>query len=358
MVKQVKISDKTVFQMPKNIAKWQLWLHKWLHWEYWPMWVANIPVLAIYLWFAFRSRRWFFFSAANPGLSFGGAFGVSKSAILQLLPDHLLPKSTVVMHGTPFDAVMAQMEAAGLNFPLIAKPNVGERGYLVQKVEHSGDLAVVLTQHPVDFILQEYVDLPCEMTVLFHRFSEPNPAFGITSVCQKAFLTVTGDGRRNIIELMSDDPRATIQIPRLLKHNPSWLTQVPESGKKVVLEPIGNHNRGTAFLDARHLINEPLVSCFAEICNKIGGIQYGRFDLRCSSPEDMQRGVCKVLELNGVFGEPAHVYSPGYGALRAYADFYEHWRIIYQLSRANIALGVRSAGWTEAWTQLKRWRQK
>ncbi len=104
------------------------------------MWLANIPVVLMYLWFAMRARRWFFFSAANPGLPLGGAFGVSKYDILQRIPQELVPAMLLVQPNTPFDEVMARVREAGIEFPLIAKPDMGERGYLVQKIDKPGEL--------------------------------------------------------------------------------------------------------------------------------------------------------------------------------------------------------------------------
>jgi hypothetical protein len=54
------------------------------------------------------------------------------------------------------------------------------------------------------------------------------------------------------------------------------------------------------------------------------------------------------MELNGVFGEPAHVYDPSFGMWRAYRDFYRHWRILFELSRAQVRLGVQPTPHGEA----------
>jgi hypothetical protein len=84
--------------------------------------------------FALRARRLFFFSAVNPVIETGGAWGESKSKILQRIPSSHVPATIFVQKGTDFQAVREKMQAAGLNeWPVIAKPDVGERGFWSKK---------------------------------------------------------------------------------------------------------------------------------------------------------------------------------------------------------------------------------
>ncbi|GAB4490775.1 MAG: D-alanine--D-alanine ligase [Saprospiraceae bacterium] len=322
------------------------WLSKWTTWEYLPWWISNVPMYGFWLWFAARARHLVFFSNVNPAIPLGGAMGESKHDILQLLPTEILPKTLLVRGGESFENVVFALEQAGISYPLIAKPDVGERGFLVKKITSSEELKSHLERFPVHFILQEFLTLPVEMTVLFHRF--PSGKFGITSVCVKEFLAVEGDGVSSVRELMRRNTRATFQLERFEQEFPEILGKIPASGETLLLEPIGNHCRGTKFLNGNHLIDNDLVEAFRLVCERLPGVLYGRFDLKCESLEALRRGEFKVMELNGVFGEPAHVYDPSFGMWRAYRDFYRHWRILFELSRAQVQRGVHPTPHGEA----------
>jgi hypothetical protein len=330
-------------------------LRQWTTWEYLPWWLANIPVYGFYGWFALRARHLFFFSNVNPAIPLGGAMGESKHDILQLLPAHLVPNTVFVPAGAGREDILKSVQAAGLVFPMIAKPDVGERGFLIRKLEQVDELLAHLERYPVDFLLQEFLDDPVEASVLFHRF--PDGRFQITSVCVKEFLQVQGDGRSTVAELMAKETRAALQLDRFSALQPELLAQVPAEGAAVLLEPIGNHARGTKFVDANHLITDGMVDRFRKICAGIDGVLYGRFDLKTQSVDALQNGAFKVMELNGVLGEPAHIYDPGFGMWRAYRDLYRHWKILFQLHQAQNQQGIIATPRREALHMVREYLQ-
>jgi hypothetical protein len=295
-------------------------------------------VVLIFLGFAIRARRLFFFANVNPAIPLGGAFGESKSAILSLLPIQLTGGWVVLERGVSAEVVEAEMEAAGLVFPVVVKPDIGERGLLVKRVESLDDLMRHLQLFPLRFILQEWLAEPIECTLSYHWFSAGD--FQITSVCEKGFLAVEGDGISSVEQLMQRKSRAAFQINRLRRESPALMMSVPARGEQVLLEPIGNHVRGTAFLNRCNRINEALLEVFEPVCRAVGGVHCGRFDIKCDSWEALQQGKFRILELNGVLGEPAHIYDPAYGFVRAYRDLYRHWRVLYQLHRVQQQKGV------------------
>lgn len=330
------------------------WWTKWTVWEFLPWWLANVPVYGIYGWFALRARHAFFFSNVNPAIPLGGAVGESKISILNLVPEAIKPKLVFTSGEEPFEAVLQRMAAAGMEFPVVAKPDVGERGFLVQKFAEPEGLRRHLARFQAPFIIQEFIALPVEMTVLFHRYPDSG-RFGITSVCVKEFLSVEGNGSSTVRELMAASPRAAFQLARFEREAPALLDRVPEHGERLLLEPIGNHARGTKFVNGNHLISRELEETFERICREIDGVLYGRFDLKCASVDALHRGEFLVMELNGVFGEPAHVYDPTHGMWRAYRDFYRHWRILYALHRAQKRLGVHPTPFDEAWQFVQQY---
>ncbi len=330
-------------------------LEKMRHWEFWPMWLANAPVVLIWLWFALRARHLFFFSAANPAIETGGVLGESKMNILKRLPAEVVPKTIYVQAGTKSPEVLAAMQAAGLSWPLIAKPDIGERGFRVSKLRSEEDLQTYLATDPPDFLLQAYIDAPVELAVMHHRM----PATGagrVTSICIKETLCVTGDGASSIRELMMQNLRSKLQLDRFERQQPWLLEQVPHKGQVLELEPIGNHCRGTKFLNGNHLIDEEIHKVFNKVASQMEGIYYGRFDLRCQSIEALKRGQFQVMEYNGVAAEPAHIYDPGMPVWEKYRSIYRHWKIIFRIFKEQQKRGVSPMSLRQAIATVKNYR--
>jgi hypothetical protein len=58
----------------------------------------------------------------------------------------------------------------------------------------------------------------------------------------------------------------------------------------------------------------------------------------------------KVLELNGVSSEPAHIYDPDMNLIQAYKDVAQHMKIIYEISQANHKKGI---SYSRSWPFIK-----
>jgi hypothetical protein len=157
---------------------------RWRNWEYWSsnkfywfMWVWG-PLLAL------RSRHPAFFTAANPGIYTGGFGFESKYETTMKIPAPYRPKTMLAKKDDTFDTVLHKVNEIGIIFPLIAKPDLGFRGFLVKKIDTPEALQAYLKKYPIDFILQEFVWKAGEFGVLYHRF--PNQKSGnITSVTLK-----------------------------------------------------------------------------------------------------------------------------------------------------------------------------
>lgn len=107
-----------------------------LSWEYWPFAVVYVPVFVYWLWLSLKARSFFFFSAANPSIESGGLLGESKIDILDKIGDEFKPKTLFISASTHLKGLFERIEEAGLTFPMIAKPNAGERGWRVEKLDH------------------------------------------------------------------------------------------------------------------------------------------------------------------------------------------------------------------------------
>jgi len=327
------------------------------NWEYWPIWLANIPTVLFWLFFALKARKLFFFSTANPGIETGGVLGESKINILRRIPAQYLPITLfVTAEERDPTLLLGRATQAGLSFPFIAKPDVGERGFMVEKLNDETEFRKYLKRSKVAFLLQEFVALPEEISVMYYQM--PGETGGtVTSICVKEMLHVTGDGKATVAALMAAYPRASLQLDRFRREKKDLLGIVPAAGEKLLLEPIGNHSRGTTFLNGNHLIDEQINHLFTAIGRQIEGVFYGRFDMKCASIEQLRKGeALKILEFNGVTAEPAHIYDPTYPIGATYRDIYRHWRIIYQIYLRQNERGVKAMTFAEARKAISEYR--
>ena len=308
-------------------------------WEYWPFGILQGPVFIYWLLLALKERSIFFFSASNPGILSGGMMGESKSEVLELIPDDVKPRTFLVKLPASVESVVQQMNLNGLSFPIIFKPDLGERGWMVRKINNERDVDQYLKDSRINFVMQELVDLPLEFGVFYVRYPD-QPHGRVTSITMKKFLGVTGDGVSTLRQLIVSHDRAKLQWSVLKEQHKNDLECVLPEGESLELVSIGNHCLGTTFLNANHLITPKLNSSFDSIGQKIPGFYFGRFDLRCSSFEDLEAGNVKIVELNGCGAEPAHIYHPGSSFWLGMATLFAHVHRMYRVSVINHSKGV------------------
>jgi hypothetical protein len=299
------------------------------------------------LYLALKSRSFMYFSTTNPGMKYGGVMGESKWKVLSRIPEKYKPKTYLITTPVSVSRLVNMISKEKLRYPFIMKPNIGERGKDVELIHNEDELRLYLPGKSFDLILQEYVPGGLELGIMYHRLPEAEKGV-VTSVVQKGFLSIRGDGQRTVKQLIESEMRAKGRLDYLLKKFEKELDRVIPRDEKMYLEPIGNHCRGTTFFDATNLINEQLDVVINEISTQIDGFFYGRFDLKVPNLEDLYAGKnIKILELNGVSSEVAHVYDPDYKLTQAYRDIALHMKYIYQIARKNHALGVQyDALWT------------
>ena len=313
---------------------------KLFHWEYWPFKLVYLPVFFYWLWCYLRTGSPFYFIASNPGIRYGGMLYDPKYPVLRKFDPELIPLTALVPMGSSLELLTQKVQELNLNFPMIVKPDIGERGLKVELVRNRKELEEYHQKGiKFDYLVQEYITLPLEVGVFYYRYPDQEEG-RITSIVVKEMLQVTGDGRSTLRELVDAYPRARMQMEKLEKRLPEELDSIPERGKVIELESIGNHNRGTTFLNGNELINDQLNKVFDGIAKQVDGFYYGRFDLKCSSVEELNRGEgIKILELNGAKSEPAHIYQPGYSIFKAYASIFSHWSVMLKISRMNRKAG-------------------
>jgi hypothetical protein len=319
------------------ISRSTFWV-KLRNWEYWPFGVVYAGVFLLHLWQSLKARSFFYFSAANPGLENSGFIGERKSEIMRKIPSGLQPDWFLSENQDEAEFLDA-FHSSGLSFPVICKPDVGERGQGVKKVHSLVEILEYHRRSPAPFLVQGFVDLPMELGIFYVRL--PGAEKGrITSVVEKQFLSIRGDGEKTLSELVQDFPRARFVAPFLKsKFSEQWETILP-GGTVLELEGIGNHCRGTTFLDSQHRISPELENQMDRISQQIGGFFFGRFDLRAASQEDLEAGRLQILELNGAGAEPAHIYQPGFSFWKGQKVLWQHWQWLFAISREQHRNGV------------------
>jgi hypothetical protein len=313
--------------------KWRESYLRYAHWEYWPMFWVYFPVFFLWLFYALKLRALLWNTAANPSIFSGGFVGEPKNEIYEMIPAYLIPKTLYLSNpGLNEMELNRLLKENEMGFPLIIKPNRGERGNKIYKIENREQLVFHLNHFPVDFLLQEYIDSYLEAAV----FCVKNPQtleVEIISLTTKNFLTVTGDGIHTLRELICNHDRAFMARKSLFKLWENQLNEVIEKGRELVLESIGNHCRGTEFISGMHLINDKMTSSFTDIMNQIQGVYVVRFDIRYTHPNDLENGKFKILELNGVGAEPAHIYDNSIGFVEKYQILFKLYHKIFQISK-------------------------
>ncbi len=321
--------------MSKKVSRFARWWTRFTNFEFWSFDVFYFPVKFYYLFLVIRSRSAFFFTASNPSIEFGGMLGEKKSEIFDLIPDEYMPITRLFPPDVSPQDVLSQIQESALSFPVIAKPDIGERGWMVSKLNSEEELENYLKEINVNFLIQEFIDLPVELGVFYIKI--PGETNGkVTSIVKKGFLSVTGNGEDSVQELLEQNVRAMLQVdfnsPELRVKG----KDIPSEGEEVLIESIGNHCRGTTFLNYNHWIDEELHAAFDHISEQITDFYFGRFDLRCASIETLRQAKdFKILELNGAGSEPGHVYHPGASIFAAYRDILWHLKMLRRVSAAN-----------------------
>ncbi|MEX2566309.1 MAG: hypothetical protein WD431_10230, partial [Cyclobacteriaceae bacterium] len=308
---------------------------KLFHWEYWPTWIIYFPVFFYYLFLSIKAKSFFFFTLANPEMEMGGLYNCSKYKQLQKIPAELKPLTLYVKAGSRVPLISAKLRELELDYPIIAKPDRGERGKGVSLLKDPFHLKIYLQQCKSDFLLQEYISDPFEAGLFYYRL--PDRLSGeIPSIVLKTFLSVTGDGKSTLDELMQRIPRARLVAKSLLQREDIDPLEILPTGTIKLLEPIGNHNRGTEFSDGNQFVNQDLLYFFDALSYHLPHFHYGRFDLKAPSLGDFLKGNgIKILEVNGVNAEPAHIYDPKGKYIDAIKTLFRHWKIIFQISEKN-----------------------
>ncbi|GAB4231376.1 MAG: hypothetical protein Kow00109_03500 [Acidobacteriota bacterium] len=334
--------------------------------ETWPPALFYAPVALYAVWLALRYGGAGCLTAVNPGIYLSGWVGESKSRILELVPPeeaHRVATWTRVSprewSGLALVELERRLSRVGLGFPVVAKPDVGQRGDGVVLCRDVTALSRYLQAFPdgPDVLLQEFVPGPHEAGILYYRL--PGEDVGrIFSLTYKEFPIVRGDGVHTVRELIARDERAGRFLESYAANLGERLDTVPAEGEEVPLVFSGNHCRGAVFRDATGRVTPELEREVERLMKKLPGVYFARLDVRFSSwDEFLGQGSFRILEINGAAAEATHIWDARNALRDVYATLFRQFRILYEIGSRNLARGIRPEGFWQVVREFAAYRR-
>ena len=334
------------------------------HFEFWPAWKFYAPV---WLWIGLLMIRHRSIRAplmANPGFPAGGLVGERKSELFarlsgperQHLPAYIAVNRADAAIEMLWPQIEARVEAAGLGYPLVAKPDIGCRGAGVRPIRSPRELRQYAEDFPIGetFLIQHMVEVEGEAGVFYVR--DPGAKQGrIHSLTLKYFPHVVGDGRSTLRQLILADVRAGL-VPQLyLGRFGDELDDVVAMGESRRLVFSGSHSKGAIFRNGNAYITEAMRARFDAIADGIEGFHFGRFDVRFADFAAFQRGEdFAIIEYNGAGAEMTHIWDSRTTLLEAWATLSGQFSLLFRVGIANRKRGARPDSWRSFFTQWRR----
>lgn len=311
------------------------------HWETWPHHVKYLPLSPAWLYYCLRSGSLWFFTPSNPTLTFGGFEGESKSEMYTQLPPGSYPNSIYIRPSMTMAEVEQHVQESGIRYPFAVKPDVGMSGYMFRKIDNPSALAEYHSALPVDYIIQELIEYPVEVSVFYYRFPAEEKGT-ITGFLKKDYLQVLGDGKSKLRELILALPRARYRYEEMAGKHADRLDDIIPAGEAFRLSSALNLTRGCTMINLEEAKTGKMIAMFDRLNNYSRQFYYGRYDIKCQSVEDLEEGKnFSIMEYNGCGAEPHHIYGNGYSLLRAYQIVLHHWSVLSKISRINNSKGIR-----------------
>ena len=316
-------------------------------WEFWPAWLFYAPLAPWIGWLAWRHRGLMTPTAANPGIvPHGGIVGESKYDILSKLPREWVAASELIPPG-PMEERAARlhdwMAWQGLQFPIILKPDAGQRGAGVRRVRDAESAARYLAENATAVVAQAYHPGPYEAGIFYYRMPG-EPRGRIFSITDKQFPVLVGDGVSTTRSLIWRHPRYRMQADTFLARMNGQADAVLARDERLPLAMAGNHCQGTLLRDGAHLLTPELERAVDAIALQFEGFYFGRFDVRYTDVDAFNAGRgFAIIELNGVTSESTNLYDPNRSLLWAYRVLFRQWRLLYAIGAGNRRRGHASS---------------
>ncbi len=327
--------------------------------EHLPKALLCVPLVLHWMLLAARYRSLTLPSCLNPRIEMGGLAGESKSACLAQIGSAFAPWVAPwrrVVAGE--DAAAARM-AAGLDYPIIAKPDIGWCGYGVRRVDDDAALARYAAAVPPGgaYILQRLVAAPNEAGLLYIR--TPGARHGrVAALTLRHTPGVMGDGERSVATLVDADPRCR---PHAADYAAALgeeaFQRILPQGERVALTTIASLRMGARYQDASARITPALTARIDAIARSMGDFHYGRFDVRFPSLAALLEGEFSIIEVNGAGSEAIQFWDPALPLAAAFRGVFAKQSELFALGHAMRRTGHRPAGpvaLSRAWLRQQR----
>ena len=320
--------------------------------------ILYIPVGLYYIYLGLRYRSLTLPSAANPGIETGGFMGESKGSVMKQvgaeqqkwIAEFVTQHRNGVPPETDLENAISLMKSRNLDFPVVAKPDIGWNGYGVRLVEDREHLLKYISAfpHKENLILQRPVPFDGEAGVFYVRI--PGEETGrICSITLRYFPFVKGDGKSTLRELIQADQRTKLRADFYLGGKSEHvgfgkedLDQIPLEGELIRLSFIGSLRVGGLYRDATHLITPELTVRFDDISRSMPDFYFGRYDIRFESVEKLMKGEgFSIIEINGAGAEAIQAWDPHVPLLKLYREFFRSYNLLFKIGDLNRSRGIK-----------------
>lgn len=315
-----------------------------------PKWLNLVPMVAQWLWLGIRYASVTLPSSANPHITAGGLVGDTKSEYFNAMGPLARSRVADFVMVQPDGAAslvssLAAMHSANLQFPVVAKPDLGWCGFGVRRIDDSSELQDYLERYPHDAVLmlQQYLAEPGEAGLFYMRHPD-QPAGKLIGILLRHYPQVVGDGASTIAQLIERDARLqrTMQSDEHeCKHEPD---RVPVAGEIVRLSLIASTRVGGRYEDGSIHATPALTAAIDAIACDMPQFHVGRFDVRYATLDDLRRGQFTIMEVNGAGSEAVHAWDPKYSIRDVYRIVFAKQRLLFSLAAANRRRGHKPIG--------------
>lgn len=316
-----------------------------------PKWVNLIPIVAQWLWLSIRYRSVTLPSSANPAITAGGLVGEGKMEYFETMGAFARSRSarttSIVRTGAcTLASLRDAMRDSDLEFPVIAKPDMGWCGFGVRLLQGEADLSCYLAAFPEGerIVLQEYLAGEGEAGIFYMR-DPAAPGGFILGMLLRHSPQVRGDGRRTVAQLIARDRRLARIGTAGAFSDAVDASQVPRDGETVRLSVVASSRVGGLYLDGSWAITPALTAAIDAVARDMRDFHVGRFDVKFTGLDALRSGRSfKIIEVNGAGSEAVHAWDPGHSIRRAYAIIFDKQRRMFELASRMRRLGHRPIG--------------
>lgn len=316
-----------------------------------PKWLNLIPMVVQWIWLGVRHLSFTLPAVINPAITAGGLIGEGKSEYFRIMGTHARSRTAdFAIFSNVGEAAVRQAEIAmhdaGLDYPVIAKPDIGWCGFGVRLIRDCHELMDYLGRYPLGekIVLQRFVTYEGEAGLYYVR--DPEAAQGrLVGILLRSFPRVIGDGRRTVAELISAHPRASRLGHDGYSESCCDPAYIPSAQEIVRVSITGSTRVGGQYSDATSLITPALEAAINAVALDMTQLHVARFDVRYESLAELRNGkLFSIIEVNGAGSEAVHAWDPRYSLRQAYGIVFRKQRMLFALGAKMRRRGYRAPG--------------